>query len=56
MQHTTTVLREKHDAFRPDGDVVRWLCGVARLEVLTREGYVPSAWPEPAAIVIDLTR
>jgi RNA polymerase sigma-70 factor, ECF subfamily len=35
MQQTTTVLWEKYDSFRPDGDFVRWACGVARLEVLT---------------------
>ena len=25
---------EKYGSFRPDGDFVRWACGVARLEVL----------------------
>lgn len=35
MQQTTTVLWEKYGTFRPDGDFVRWACGVARLEVLT---------------------
>lgn len=35
MQQTTAVLWEKYDSFRPDGDFVRWACGVARLEVLT---------------------
>ena len=35
MQQTTTVLWEKFDSFRPEGDFVRWACGVARLEVLT---------------------
>lgn len=35
MQQTTTVLWEKYDSFHPDGDFVRWACGVARLEVLT---------------------
>jgi RNA polymerase sigma-70 factor, ECF subfamily len=34
MQQTTTVLWEKYDSFRPEGDFVRWACGVARLEVL----------------------
>jgi RNA polymerase sigma-70 factor, ECF subfamily len=34
MQQTTAVLWEKHNSFRPDGDFVRWACGVARLEVL----------------------
>jgi RNA polymerase sigma-70 factor, ECF subfamily len=35
MQQTTTVLWEKYSTFRPDGDFVRWACGVARLEVLS---------------------
>ena len=34
MQQTTAVLWEKYGAFRPEGDFVRWACGVARLEVL----------------------
>jgi RNA polymerase sigma-70 factor, ECF subfamily len=34
MQQTTTVLWEKYESFRPDGDFVRWACGIARLEVL----------------------
>jgi RNA polymerase sigma-70 factor, ECF subfamily len=34
MQQTTTVLWEKYAEFRPDGDFLRWACGVARLEVL----------------------
>ncbi len=34
MQQTTAVLWEKYESFRPDGDFVRWACGIARLEVL----------------------
>ena len=34
MQQTTAVLWEKYELFRPDGDFVRWACGIARLEVL----------------------
>lgn len=34
LQQTSVVLWEKFDSFRPDGDFVRWACGVARLEVL----------------------
>lgn len=35
MQQTSTVLWEKYESFRPDGDFVRWACGIARLEVLS---------------------
>lgn len=35
MQQTTVVLWEKYSTFRPEGDFVRWACGVARLEVLS---------------------
>jgi RNA polymerase sigma-70 factor (ECF subfamily) len=35
MQQTTTVLWEKYGSFDPDGDFIRWACGVARLEVLS---------------------
>ena len=34
MQQTSAVLWEKYDSFHPDGDFVRWACGIARLEVL----------------------
>jgi RNA polymerase sigma-70 factor, ECF subfamily len=34
LQQTTAVLWEKYESFRPDGDFVRWACGIARLEVL----------------------
>jgi RNA polymerase sigma-70 factor (ECF subfamily) len=34
LQQTTAVLWEKYESFRPNGDFVRWACGIARLEVL----------------------
>jgi RNA polymerase sigma-70 factor, ECF subfamily len=33
LQETSVILWSKYHEFRPDGDFLRWACGIARLEV-----------------------